>query len=206
MTTLREPQALIAGEWTTDTGGGRLDSINPADGNLIASIPACDSVDVDRAARAADEVFRSGVWSDTSPRDRAALLLRLADLMTRDAEQLAWLDSTQAGKLITECRNNDVPGAVESIRWFAEAVDKLYGNVSATGSAQLGFTLREPVGVAAAILPWNYPLAMAAWKVGPALATEMRCWTTSWRPPSSRWARTAPPAPGSSCRKASPRN
>jgi gamma-glutamyl-gamma-aminobutyraldehyde dehydrogenase len=90
--------------------------------------------------------------------------------MQRDAQLLAGMDSRQAGKPITECRDNDVPGAIESIRWFAEAADKLYTDVSATGPTHLGFTLREPVGVVAAILPWNYPLAMAAWKIGPALA------------------------------------
>ena len=167
---IERPQALIAGRWTADTGGGELVSINPADGSVIARIPACDAVDVDRAAVAADEVHRSGVWSDRSPRERAAVLLRLADLMDRDAELLASLDSREAGKPITECRNNDVPGAIESIRWFAEAADKIYTDVSPTGPTQVGFTVREPVGVVAAILPWNYPLAMAAWKVGPALA------------------------------------
>ncbi len=133
-------------------------------------MPACDADDVDRAVVAADQVHRNGVWSERAPRERAAILLRLADLMERDAELLASLDSRQAGKPITECRNNDVPGAIESIRWFAEAADKLYTDVSPTGPAQVGFTLREPVGVVAAILPWNYPLAMAAWKIGPALA------------------------------------
>jgi gamma-glutamyl-gamma-aminobutyraldehyde dehydrogenase len=168
---IEHPQALIAGQWTSDTGGRELVSINPADGSVIARIPACDAAAVDRAAVAADEVHRSGVWSERAPRDRAAVLLRLADLMERDAELLASLDSREAGKPISECRDNDVPGAIESIRWFAEAADKIYSDVSPTGPGQVGFTVREPVGVVAAILPWNYPLAMAAWKVGPALAS-----------------------------------
>lgn len=167
---IERPQALLAGNWTSATGGGELVSINPADGSVLAHVPACDAADIDRAAVAADEVHRSGAWSDRSPRDRAAVLLRLADLMDRDAELLAALDSREAGKPITECRDNDVPGATESIRWFAEAADKIYTDVSPTGPAHVGFTVREPVGVVAAILPWNYPLAMAAWKVGPALA------------------------------------
>jgi gamma-glutamyl-gamma-aminobutyraldehyde dehydrogenase len=90
--------------------------------------------------------------------------------MERDAELLARLDSEDAGKPITECRTGDVPAAIESIRWFAEAADKVFGRVAPTGHESLGLVSREPVGVAAAILPWNYPLAMAAWKVGPALA------------------------------------
>ena len=167
---IERPQALIAGEWTSNTGGDELVSINPADGSVIAHVPACDAADVDRAAVAADQVHCSGVWSEQSPRERAAVLLRLADLMDRDTEFLASLDSREAGKPITECLQNDVPGAIESIRWFAEAADKIYSDVSPTGRAHLGFTVRESVGVVAAILPWNYPLAMAAWKVGPALA------------------------------------
>lgn len=98
------------------------------------------------------------------------MLLRLADLMERDAETLARLDSEDAGKPITECRTGDVPGAITSIRWFAEAADKLFGRLAPTGPDHLGMIGREPVGVVAAILPWNYPLAMTAWKAGPALA------------------------------------
>ncbi len=164
------PEALICGRWTAETGGGHLVSVNPADGTVIAKVPACDETDVDRAVRGAEQVFTDGVWSQRSPRERAEVLLRLADLMVRDAEILASLDSRQAGKPISECRDGDVPSAIESVRWFAEAADKLYTDVSSTGPSQFGFTLREPVGVVAAILPWNYPLAMAAWKLGPALA------------------------------------
>ena len=144
--------------------------VNPATGELIATLPAATALKVARAAEHAQRVFESGVWSRRPPRERAAVLLRLADLMERDAETLAGLDSEDAGKPITECRTGDVPGAIESIRWFAEAADKVFGRIAPTGSDQLGLVSREPVGVAAAILPWNYPLAMASWKVGPALA------------------------------------
>ncbi|MFC8194291.1 aldehyde dehydrogenase family protein [Streptomyces sp. NPDC057298] len=143
--------------------------VNPTTGELITTVPAASADDVARAAEQAHRVFQSGVWSGRPPRERAAVLLRLADLMERDAEFLAGLDSEDAGKPITECRTGDVPGAIESIRWFAEAADKVFGRVAPTGHDSLGLVSREPVGVAAAILPWNYPLAMAAWKVGPAL-------------------------------------
>ncbi|MBV1936283.1 aldehyde dehydrogenase family protein [Streptomyces sp. BV286] len=143
--------------------------VNPTTGELITTVPAASADDVARAAEQAHRVFESGVWSGLPPRERAAVLLRLADLMERDAEFLAGLDSEDAGKPITECRTGDVPGAIESIRWFAEAADKVFGRVAPTGHDSLGLVSREPVGVAAAILPWNYPLAMAAWKVGPAL-------------------------------------
>lgn len=144
--------------------------INPATGELNATVPAFDAEQVAAATTYAEQVFASGVWSRRAPRERAAVLLRLADLMERDAELLARLDCEDGGKPISECRDGDVPGAVEAIRWFAEAADKLFGRVAPTGFDHLGFMSREPVGVAAAILPWNYPLAMAAWKVGPALA------------------------------------
>lgn len=148
-----------------------LTVVNPATGELIATVPAATARDVAEAAERARQVFDSGVWSRLPVRERAAVLLRLADLMERDAEILARLDSDDAGKPITECRTGDVPAAIESIRWFAEAADKLFGRTAPTGAGSLGLISREPVGVVAAILPWNYPLAMAAWKVGPALAS-----------------------------------
>ncbi|NKY06727.1 aldehyde dehydrogenase family protein [Cellulomonas hominis] len=147
-----------------------LTLVGPADGAALGTVPETTPEEVAAHARDAQAVFDSGVWSGLPPRDRAAALLRLADLMDRDAETLAMLDCEDAGKPITECRENDVPGAVETIRWFAEALDKTYGRVSTTSRDVLAFTEREPYGVVAAILPWNYPLAMAAWKIGPALA------------------------------------
>ena len=152
------------------TGQATIRVINPTTGELITSVPATTAPEAAEAAVRARQVFDSGVWSQRSPRERAAVLLRLADLVERDTETLARLDSEDAGKPISECRANDVPGAVEAIRWFAEAADKVFGRVAPTGREHVGVMSREPVGVAAAILPWNYPLAMAAWKVGPALA------------------------------------
>jgi gamma-glutamyl-gamma-aminobutyraldehyde dehydrogenase len=147
-----------------------LDIINPADGTLLAAVPVTSAEQVAEHAADAARVFASGVWSGLAPRERAAALLRLADLMERDLELLARLDSEDAGKPITECLEGDIPGSIESIRYFAEAADKLYGAVAPAPGNVLAFTQREPFGVVAAILPWNYPLAMAAWKIGPALA------------------------------------
>ncbi|MFD8002754.1 aldehyde dehydrogenase family protein [Streptomyces mirabilis] len=147
-----------------------LQVVNPATGEPITTLPAASADDVAKAAERARQVFDAGVWSRLRVRERAAVLLRMADLMERDAEILARLDSEDAGKPITECRTGDVPGAIESIRWFAEAADKVFGRVAPSGPDGLGLMSREPVGVVAAVLPWNYPLAMTAWKVGPALA------------------------------------
>ncbi|MFE7760492.1 aldehyde dehydrogenase family protein [Streptomyces sp. NPDC057438] len=159
----------MSGPRTTGVEAG-LDIVSPTTGERITTVPAASEQDVVLAAERAHQVFASGVWSGRSPRERAAVLLSLADLMERDAETLARLDCEDAGKPLTECRTGDVPSAIESIRWFAEAADKVFGRVAPTGPGSLGLVSREPVGVAAAILPWNYPLAMAAWKVGPALA------------------------------------
>ncbi|MFJ8493449.1 aldehyde dehydrogenase family protein [Streptomyces sp. NPDC094038] len=147
-----------------------LHVVNPATGEPISTLPAASADDIAEAAERARQVFTAGVWSRLPVRERASVLLRLADLMERDAEILARLDSEDAGKPITECRTGDVPGAIESIRWFAEAADKVFGRIAPSGPRGLGLMSREPVGVVAAILPWNYPLAMTAWKVGPALA------------------------------------
>ncbi|WP_433685862.1 aldehyde dehydrogenase family protein [Nocardia sp. CA-119907] len=143
---------------------------NPADGSVLGVVEETSPAEVFEHTTAARDTYRSGVWSGLPPRERAAALLRLATLMERDAQLLATLDSEDAGKPITECITGDVPSAIESIRWFAEALDKRYGRTSTTGRDVLAFTEREPYGVTAAILPWNYPLAMAAWKIGPALA------------------------------------
>ncbi|MCX5366445.1 aldehyde dehydrogenase family protein [Streptomyces sp. NBC_00124] len=147
-----------------------LHVVNPATGDPITTLPAASADDVAKAAEQARQVHDARVWSRLPVRERGAVLLRLADLMERDAEILARLDSEDAGKPITECRTGDVPGAIESIRWFAEAADKVFGRITPGGPDGLGLMSREPVGVVAAILPWNYPLAMTAWKVGPALA------------------------------------
>jgi gamma-glutamyl-gamma-aminobutyraldehyde dehydrogenase len=147
-----------------------LEIVNPANGAVLATVPITTAEEVAEHARDAQRVFDSGVWSGLAPRERAAALHALADLMERDTELLARLDSEDAGKPITECVEGDIPGAIESIRYFAECADKLYGAVAPAPANILAFTQREPFGVVAAILPWNYPLAMAAWKIGPALA------------------------------------
>lgn len=128
---------------------------NPATGELIITLPAAAEAEIAQAAVRAAKVNESGIWSRLRPRERAAVLLRLADLMERDAEILARLDSEDAGKPISECRAGDVPGAIESVRWFAEVADKVFGRVAPTGPGHLGMITREPVGMVAAILPWN---------------------------------------------------
>lgn len=152
------------------SGDRQMRIVDPSTGSLLATVTASSAAEVDAAAERARVVHRSGTWSGLDPRERGETLLRLAAAMERDAELLARLDSEDGGKPVTDCITGDVPGAIEAIRWFSEAADKVYGRVAPTGRGALGFTTREPFGVVAAITPWNYPLAMAAWKIGPALA------------------------------------
>jgi 4-(gamma-glutamylamino)butanal dehydrogenase len=135
-----------------------LEVRNPATGELVTVLQAAGEVEVAQAAKQAAKAHESR--SRRSPRERAAVLLRLAALVERDAEILAGLDCEDAGKPITECRTGDVPGAIESVRWFAEAADKVFGRVAPTGPDHLGVITREPAGVVAAILPWNYPIRL----------------------------------------------
>jgi gamma-glutamyl-gamma-aminobutyraldehyde dehydrogenase len=140
----------------------------PADGVAITTYRAVDEQGVrDAVAAAADA---APAWAALHPRARGERLLELARLMERDAEELARLDCEDGGKPITDCRTGDVPGAIETVRWFAEAADKVTGSVAPTDNGALGITTRHPCGVVAAVVPWNYPVAMAAWKIGPALA------------------------------------
>jgi gamma-glutamyl-gamma-aminobutyraldehyde dehydrogenase len=132
---------------------------------------ACDKEDVDRAVQAARSAFEKGSWSKMPPDDRKNVLLKFADLLETHTDELALLDCLEAGKPIQDCRTIDIPETVKCIRWHAEAIDKLYDHVSPTSPDTLALILREPIGVVGAIVPWNFPAMMAAWKIGPALAT-----------------------------------
>ncbi|MBI0385718.1 aldehyde dehydrogenase family protein, partial [Streptomyces albiflaviniger] len=115
--------------------------------------------------------FNSGVWSQLAPAKRKAKLIRFADLLRKNVEELALLETLDMGKPIGDSSSIDVPGAANAIHWTAEAIDKVYDEVAPTPHDQLGLVTREAVGVVGAIVPWNFPLLMACWKLGPALAT-----------------------------------
>ena len=122
------------------------------------------------AVRAARKAFESGAWSKMRPTDRKKLLLAFADRLEAHLGELALLDCLEAGKPIGDCVNGDMPDTVHCIRWHAETIDKLYDRVAPTAADNLALILREPVGVVGAVIPWNFPAQMAAWKIGPALA------------------------------------
>jgi len=164
-------QAFIDGAFVDALDGTTFDSLAPGTGQVIAKVSACADADIDRAVRAARDAFNRGDWSRVSPAERKATLLRFADLIEAAGEELAIIEAIDAGKPIKDCRTFDLPDVLNTIRWYAEAADKIFGKTSPTGEDHLGLIVREPVGVVGGVLPWNFPMAMLAWKVGPALAT-----------------------------------
>lgn len=162
--------AFIDGAFVPAASGETLDSLCPANGRLLTPVAACGPEDVDRAVRGARAAFESGVWRDMAPAERKRILLRFADLVEADAAQIALLDALDAGKPITDCETLDLPDIVRTLRWYAEGIDKLFGHIAPTGQQNLGLIVRQPVGVVAAVLPWNFPAAVLPQKLGPALA------------------------------------
>lgn len=168
---LRLPtQAYINGKFVPADSGETFASINPATGETLAHIAACDRADVDKAVNVARQVFATGTWAKASPESRKAVLMKWVDLLTQHAQELATLEALDSGKAINDCINIDLPETLETIKWYAEAIDKVYDRVAPTGDEALSLIVREPIGVVGTVLPWNFPLLMAAWKLGPALA------------------------------------
>ncbi len=163
-------QAFIDGEFCPSASGATLPSFNPANGQKIADIAACDSRDVDRAVRAARTAFERGVWSGLAPAARKAILLDYAELLEQHAFELALLDSLEAGKPISDTVALDIPDTIDCMRWHAELIDKLYERLAPAGPDNVALIVREPIGVVGLIVPWNFPAQMTAWKIGPALA------------------------------------
>jgi 4-guanidinobutyraldehyde dehydrogenase/NAD-dependent aldehyde dehydrogenase len=163
-------QAFIDGRYTDAASGATFDCINPATGKLLARVAAGDSEDINRAVTSARAAFRKGGWADLAPAKRKKVLLRFAELIREHAEELALLETLDMGKPISDSFKIDIPGAARCIQWYAEAIDKVYDQVAPTGPGALALITREPLGVVGAIVPWNFPLAMAAWKMGPILA------------------------------------
>jgi aldehyde dehydrogenase (NAD+) len=161
---------LIDGEWVAAASGKTFETVNPATGEVLANVAEGDAEDVDRAVRAARRAFDSGPWPGMSPGDRVKIILRIADLIERNAQELAQLETLDNGKSINESLNVDIPAAAATFRYYAGWVDKSYGQTIPSEPSFFNFTLREPVGVCGQIIPWNFPLLMAAWKLGPALA------------------------------------
>lgn len=168
-TTIRT-QLFLDGAFVDALSGQTFDSPEPATGRTLVSIQAAGTDDVDRAVRSARAAFDSGVWSRMDPTERGEILARFADLIEEHLEELAQIEAIDSGKAITDAREFDLPDVLATLRFYAQAIDKVFGKVSPTGPDALGLIVREPMGVVGAVLPWNFPAAMLMWKLAPALA------------------------------------
>lgn len=166
-----EGRAFIDGQYMAAADSDTFECRSPIDGRFLTDIARCRSVDADRAVETARRAFDSGVWSRLPPVKRKQTLIRFAELIEKNSDELALLETLDMGKPIGFSSTVDIPGAANCLRWHAEAIDKLYGEIAPTREGELGLVTREPVGVVAAIVPWNFPLLMACWKLAPALAT-----------------------------------
>lgn len=162
--------AWIDGGYRPAISGNRFETVSPATGVVIGTVAACAAADVDLAVAKAREAFEDGRWSRLPPGARKEVLLRLARLMGRNARELAVMESVDSGKTIYDCETVDIPEAIHVIQWHGELIDKLYDQVSPASDDHIAMIIREAVGVVGLVLPWNFPLLMLAWKIGPALA------------------------------------
>jgi 1-pyrroline dehydrogenase len=167
-TTKTEYKAFVGGEWVDSASGETMDVINPATGEVVAAVPRCSAEDVDRAVAAAAKAWPE--WLEKTPKDRSELVYKLADVLEENAEELAQLESLNVGKPLMASRD-EMPFSTDNLRFFAGAARQLEGK--SAGEYIQGYTSiirREPLGIVGGICPWNYPLMMAVWKIGPALA------------------------------------
>jgi len=162
--------AYIDGAYRPAISGKTFATVNPATGETLTEVAACGAEDVDFAVEKAREAFDDGRWSRMHPSDRKDVLIRLCKLLTRNRRELAVMESLDSGKPIYDCETVDIPEAISCIKWHAEAIDKIYDSVSPASDDHIAMVVREPIGVVGLVLPWNFPLLMLAWKIGPALA------------------------------------
>ncbi len=163
---------MIGGEWLDARSGKRFDVFDPATGQAIAAVAEADAADIDAAVKAARHAFEEGPWAKMSPQSRSKLIWKLGDLIEQHADEIAEIEALDNGKPIRDARQADLPGSYEILRYMAGWATKINGDtitVSAPGDWH-AYTLREPIGVVGQIIPWNFPLMMAAWKIAPALA------------------------------------
>ncbi len=179
-----QTNAFIGGKFVPSLSGKTLRTVNPATGEEITRFAACGKEDVDLAVDIARKTFESGVWSKMHPSERKKIFLKFVGLMEQHLVELAVLESLDSGKPLSECLVTDLPESIECLEWHAEYTDKQYGGTSPSGSGALGLIQREPAGVVGCVLPWNFPIQMFAWKLGPAITegnsviVKPASWTT----------------------------
>src|ERR1700691_2610618 len=168
---VRQTKLLIDGKWVNAASGKTFETTNPSTGEVIAHVAEADKADVDKAVDAARAAFETGAWSKTSASERGRLMHKLADLMEKNIDELAALEPLDNGKPINDSRNADLPLTIACYRYYAGWADKIHGKTIPVNGPYFCYTRHEPVGVVGQIIPWNFPLLMQAWKLGPALAT-----------------------------------
>jgi acyl-CoA reductase-like NAD-dependent aldehyde dehydrogenase len=170
MTAPPRTEAFIDGRWVAAADGRTFASVGPRDGAVVADVARGGIEDVDRAVAAARRTFDAGDWAHADPAQRGRVLIRLSELMLERLDRLAGIESIDTGHPISDARNVDVPSAAACFAWYGQAIDKVYGEIAPTAADALALISREPIGVVGAVVPWNYPLIIAAWKLAPALA------------------------------------
>lgn len=168
---LKPGKLLINNEWVEARSGKTFDVINPATEEKLTQVAEADKADVDLAVTVARRAFEQGAWKKMSARERGKYLYRIAALCDKYKDELAELETLNNGKPINETRNVDIPYSTECFEYYAGLADKIHGDTIPVSGEFFNYTLREPVGVVGQVIPWNFPLLMAAWKLGPALAT-----------------------------------
>ncbi|MGL6181802.1 MAG: aldehyde dehydrogenase family protein, partial [Aestuariivirga sp.] len=163
-------QAFINGRPVPAASGRTFDCVSPIDGRVLTQVAECDAEDVNRAVAAARAAFEKGGWSACHPQKRKKVLTRFAELILKHRDELALLETLDMGKPIASAAGGDIPASAQAIQWYGEAADKQYDDVAPYRPDSVALITREPIGVVAAVVPWNYPLMMASWKLGPALA------------------------------------
>jgi acyl-CoA reductase-like NAD-dependent aldehyde dehydrogenase len=166
-----EGRAFINGRYQDALAGDTRATVSPASGQKLADVANCGVEDADHAVQVARAAFESGVWASMAPADRKMVLVRWAELIEDHADEIALLECLDVGKPIADTTGVDVPAAVRTIRWSGEAIDKVYDQISPAPANSLALIQRLPLGVVAAIVPWNFPLSTTAWKLAPSLAT-----------------------------------
>ena len=167
---IKPGKLFIDGKWVDSVSGKTFDTLNPATEEVITSIAEGDSADIDLAVTAARKAFEDGPWGKTDARERGRILLRVMDLIEKNKDELALLETLDNGKPISETTNADLPLVIDCLLYYAGWADKIHGETIPVRGEFFNYTLREPVGVVGQIIPWNFPLLMAAWKIAPAIA------------------------------------
>jgi len=165
-----EGRAYINGKYLDAIDGGKFENINPATGETLCSVAKCNHKDVDLAVKVSRKSFDSGVWSRSTPEHRKEVLLKFAELLRKHGIENSVLECVDTGKLIADCINEVANDAPMHFQWYGELIDKVFGKVGATDPSITSLVVKEPIGVVAGVVPWNFPLMMAVWKTAPALA------------------------------------